>query len=201
MIEWILKETSSTTLAWAFAFMLNNPTVIPKVHKELDEVIGVEHRRLVTIADRPNLPYINALVNEVQRCANLIPQNIPHKLTRDVVVDGFHLPKGLTVVPQISAVFIDDGAFENPEEFRPERFLDAEGKLQKCEALIPFSVGKRQCPGEPLARYELFLFLANLLQRYNIFPGKEMPSLKRDTLGVLPTAVQCPQFSCRIEKR
>ena len=58
-----LKETSSTTLAWAFAYLINHPWVIEKVHAELDDVIGAGNSRFITIADRPMLPYMNALIN------------------------------------------------------------------------------------------------------------------------------------------
>lgn len=52
--------------------------------------------------------------------------------------------------------------------FKPERFLDEDGKLKRVDQLMPFSLGKRQCLGEGIARMELFLVLANLLHRYRV---------------------------------
>lgn len=57
--------------------------------------------------------------------------------------------------------------FESPKEFKPERFINKNGELIKCDELIPFSLGKRLCLGEGLARMELFLFLANVFNQYN----------------------------------
>ena len=57
------KETSSTTIAWGIAYLINHPSVIEKAHAELDKAIGVENNRLVTVADKTNLPYINAIIN------------------------------------------------------------------------------------------------------------------------------------------
>ncbi|CAK5087052.1 unnamed protein product [Meloidogyne enterolobii] len=191
------QETTSTTLNWGIAFLINNPNVQDKVHAELDSIIG-DFDRIITTADRPSLPYLNALINEIQRMANLVPLNVAHKLTRDVKIDGYYIPKDTTIIPQISAVLADGEIFENPEEFSPERFLDENGKLKKVDELIPFSIGKRQCLGEALARMELFLFLGNLLNKYKFMPGNDgIPSLKRINGGT----ARCKKFKCRIIKR
>ncbi|CAJ0567346.1 unnamed protein product, partial [Mesorhabditis spiculigera] len=67
-------DTTTNTLNWAVCYVLNHPEVQDKLHEELDRVIGSD--RKVTVADKNNLPYVNAVVNEVQRLANLLPQNI-----------------------------------------------------------------------------------------------------------------------------
>ena len=68
------KETSSTTIAWGIAYLINNPSVIEKAHEELDKAIGVENNRLVTVADKTNLPYINAIINVSNFISNAIDQ-------------------------------------------------------------------------------------------------------------------------------
>ncbi|KAH7719647.1 Protein CYP-33C1 [Aphelenchoides avenae] len=189
------QETTSTTLAWGFAYLLHSPENQKRLHEELDRVVGSD--RLITNADRPNLPFTNAVICEIQRLCNLLPQNLLHRTTRDVVLDGYFLPAGTCVVPQISSVLYDEKLFSDPKHFNPTRFLDADGGLKRVDELIPFSIGKRQCLGEGLARMELFLFLANLFNQYKFSTGSLAPSLKRP-MGV---TVSCPGYTCRIEKR
>ncbi|KAI1710514.1 cytochrome p450 domain-containing protein [Ditylenchus destructor] len=189
------QETSSTTLAWGVVHLIHNLEVQEKLHEELDRVIG--SGRWITVADRPHLPYTCAVVNETLRMANLVPNNVLHATTRDVTVDGHFFPKGTCISPQMSAVLYDDKVFKDPSKFDPTRFLDENGQLARCDELIPFSVGKRQCLGESLARMELFLFTANIYNQYQITSGAELPSLERAIGGT----VNCPPFTCRIEKR
>ncbi|XP_061173044.1 cytochrome P450 2H2-like isoform X2 [Saccostrea echinata] len=75
--------------------------------------------------------------------------------------------------------------FEDPEVFRPERFLDGEGKLINTDKVLTFSLGRRVCLGESLARMELFLFASSMMQRFKILPAdpKQIPPLK-GVLGV-----------------
>lgn len=75
---------------------------------------------------------------------------------------------------------MDPTLWDKPEEFRPTRFINAEGKVQKPEFFIPFGVGRRMCLGEVLARMELFLFFSTLLHSFNfkLPEGHTLPSLK-----------------------
>lgn len=95
------------------------------------------------------------------------------------MVNGYKLPQGTIVIPQISAVLADERIFENPCEFDPTRFLDKEGKFVNIPELIPFSIGKRTCLGEGLARLQLFLTTVILLQHFEFSsPPGELPSLE-----------------------
>jgi cytochrome P450 len=85
-----------------------------------------------------------------------------------VNINGYTLRKGQWIVPQISIILRDPKIYPNPKAFQPERFLDEDGKLKRADELIPFSIGKRQCLGEGLARLELFLVMANLLNQYKV---------------------------------
>merc|ERR1712107_105094 len=79
------------------------------------------------------------------------------------------------------------------ETFRPERFLDSEGKCKKDDHLIPSSIGKRQCLGETLAKAELFLFSTGILQQFEIKPeiNGELPSENYDNgVTVLSKTIQ-----------
>uniref|UniRef100_A0A158P6Z6 Unspecific monooxygenase n=1 Tax=Angiostrongylus cantonensis TaxID=6313 RepID=A0A158P6Z6_ANGCA len=158
-------ETTSNTLSWGVVYLLNNLDV-QKVHEEMDRELGPG--RLITMLDRCNLPYTNAVINEIQRMANLLPMNLPHMTLCPVQVGKWSLPAHTGVIAQISNVLYDNEIYPSPLIFDPTRFIDEDGKLKKVEELIPFSIGKRQCLGEGLARMELFLFIANLCNRFEV---------------------------------
>ncbi|CAB3398649.1 unnamed protein product [Caenorhabditis bovis] len=105
--------------------------------------------------------------------------NLLHRTTRDTVIRGFPIKKGTGVIAQISAVMLDENVFLDPFTFNPDRFIE-NGKLKRIDELIPFSIGKRQCLGEGLARMELFLFLANIFNQFKIFPSSQgIPNLDK----------------------
>nr|pir hypothetical protein F41B5.3 - Caenorhabditis elegans [Caenorhabditis elegans] len=159
-------STTNTTVNWTICYVLNHPDVLQKMNEEFDQVVGSD--RLVTMGDKNNLPYFNAVLNESQRCANIVPINLFHATTKDTVINGYPVKKGTGVIAQISTVMLDEKIFPEPYKFNPDRFIDENGKPIKIEQLIPFSIGKRQCPGEGLARMEIFLFLANFFNRYKV---------------------------------
>ncbi|XP_068089314.1 cytochrome P450 2C5-like [Hyperolius riggenbachi] len=163
-------ETTSTTLSWAILIMIKHPEVQRKVQNEIDRVIGTAPPKM---EHKKQMPYTEAVLCEVQRFGDIIPDNVAHATSRDVTLRGYFIPKGTTIIPLLSAALRDEAYFEKPYEFYPEHFLDADGNFENNEAFIPFSAGRRSCAGETLAKMELFLFYTALLQNFTFWapPG------------------------------
>ena len=91
-----------------------------------------------------------------------------------VDIGGYTIPTGSVIISNLASVMSDPKNFENPEEFQPERYIcPSSGVYQPHPLLLPFGIGKRECPGKSLAKMELFLFFATLLQQYSFSPSKE----------------------------
>ena len=190
------QETTSSTLGWGCIYLVNRPEIQKKLQDELDRVIGSD--RLVTIEDKTRLPYLNAVITEVQRTANILPHNVYHRVTKDVTINGYFIPKDTVVVDQISCVLYDEKLFPKPFEFIPERHLDENKEFKLHPALIPFGVGKRTCLGEGLARMELFLFMSNIFHKFRLIPDERYPvSEVRKVAGT----VHPPKFVCKLVAR
>uniref|UniRef100_A0A914X0E0 Cytochrome P450 n=1 Tax=Plectus sambesii TaxID=2011161 RepID=A0A914X0E0_9BILA len=173
-------ETTATTLRWAIVLLIAHQDVQKKMQKEIDDVVGRDRRP--TMADKMNMPYSSAVVMEIQRKANIITFNIPRCPSADTEIGGHSIPAGTSVFPQITSVLDGPESFDDPDRFDPTRFLGSDGKTfnkTAMDRLVPFSLGKRQCAGESLARMELFLILVSLVQRYSfgVPKGGSMPDL------------------------
>ncbi|XP_031824875.1 cytochrome P450 2J2 isoform X2 [Sarcophilus harrisii] len=160
-------ETTSTTLRWALLYMALYPEIQGKIQEEIDRVIG--QSRQPTMADKENMPYTNAAVHEVQRMGDILPFNVPRMAAFDTTLAGYHVPKGTIVLINLTALHRDPKEWATPETFNPEHFLE-NGQFKKRESFLPFSMGKRVCLGEQLARAELFIFFTSLLQKFTVQP-------------------------------
>ncbi|XP_054853256.1 cytochrome P450 2K6-like [Eublepharis macularius] len=173
-------ESTLTTLLWALLLMMKYPEIQNKVQEEIGKVIGSAQPR---IEHRSKLPYTDAVIHEIQRFANISAMNVPYATTEDVTIKGYFIPKGTHILPSLYSVMYDESQWEKPYEFYPEHFLDSEGNFVKRDAFIPFSAGRRICAGENLAKMELFLFFASLLQRFVFQPA---PGMSKEDLDLTP---------------
>ncbi|XP_072016375.1 cytochrome P450 2U1-like [Amphiura filiformis] len=170
-------ETTSTTLKWGFLYMVLQPDIQEKVQAELDSV--AQRNRMPSLKDRPQLPYTEATLLEIQRIGSVAPLGVPRATTIDTKLCGFDIPQGTMVIPNLSAIHHDERIWKEAESFKPERFLDSDGKVNRREELIPFSIGKRKCLGEQLALMELFLIFTHLLHKFSFrLPEGAQPSLE-----------------------
>ncbi|CAI8616528.1 unnamed protein product [Vicia faba] len=155
-------DTTALSLEWTVSELFNNPKVLKKAQEEVERV--TRNERLVCEADSSNLPYIHAIIKETMRLHPPIPM-LMRKGSKDCVVDGKMIPKGSLVCMNIWAMGRDEKIWENPLEFRPERFIESDIDVKGHHfELLPFGSGRRACPGMPLAMRELPTFIGALVQ-------------------------------------
>ena len=120
--------------------MIKYPEVQKKVQKEILTTIG--QSRHVRMNDKSNLPYTEAVTQELLRMTCIAPMALPHWISGDIELNGMRLTKGTMVFPNLHRITRNPQAFPNPNEFLPERFLDSNGRYVKNELNIPFGIGK-----------------------------------------------------------
>ena len=101
---------------------------------------------------------------------NIVPRSLNHaNYLQGTQIGDYYVPQGHIIQGSLHQVLLSETYWKEAGTFNPERFLD-NGKVTRDEKLVPFSIGKRQCPGESLARAEIFLFFSGLIQKFEFLP-------------------------------
>ncbi|KAF7595511.1 hypothetical protein BBP40_005847 [Aspergillus hancockii] len=181
--EWVAKwsagalygggaDTTVSALACFFLAMILYPAVQEKAQEEIDRVVGTA--RLPGLGDRENLPYIDAVVKEVLRWHPVTPLGVTHASSEDDTYDGYLIPKGAIIVPNIWAYAHDPTLYHDPMEFQPERFLGGKDRTSEYDPhLLAFGFGRRICPGRHLADANIYLTIARSLAVFNMTSAME----------------------------
>ncbi|XP_053174981.1 cytochrome P450 2F2-like [Scomber japonicus] len=157
-------DTTANTMLTVFLYLMNYPQIQERCQQEIDKVLDGKDQ--ASFEDRHQMPYVQAVIHEIQRMANTVPLAVFHSTTNDTELMGYSIPRGTVIIPNLSSVLFEEGQWKSPHEFNPENFLNDQGEFVKPEAFMPFSTGPRMCLGEGLARMELFLFLVTLLRKF-----------------------------------
>ncbi|KAI4327689.1 hypothetical protein L6164_020119 [Bauhinia variegata] len=155
-------ETVASAIEWAMAELMRCPEYMKRVQQELDEVVGLERR--VEESDFDKLTHLKCVLKETLRLHPPIPLLL-HETAEDAVVSGYYIPKKSRVMINAWAIGRDKNSWEDPDAFKPWRFLKQgvpDFKGSNFE-FIPFGSGRRSCPGMQLGLYALELSVAHLL--------------------------------------
>ena len=153
------------------AQLINHPNIMEKAKEEIDRVVG--KNRLVQESDIPNLPYLQAIVKEGLRLHPATPM-IPRTSLQDCIVAGYNVPANTHLFINLWAVNRDPEHWENPLDFRPERFEDnmLEVRGQHFH-FLPFGSGRRMCPGISLGLLLVHTTLGSMIQCFDWKAGKD----------------------------
>lgn len=177
-------DTAAAAVVWAMTYLMKNPEALKKVQEEVRSLVG--DRGYVTEDDVPNLTYMKAVVKEALRLEPVIPLLLHREALEDCKIGGYDIPAKTILQVNAWAIARDREAWgQNPEEFRPERYIDkpVDYKGQDFE-LIPFGSGRRMCPGMHLGVAMLELPFANLLYKFDweLPPGVKAEEIKMDVM-------------------
>lgn len=159
-------EATTSTLRWAMAELMANPTVMEKAQSEIRRVFAGQDR--VHEALLGDLSYLKAVIKETIRLHPPIPL-VPRICTQDREIQGYDVPKGTIVLVNVWAISRDSKYWEDPAKFVPERF---EGEhsfnfLGLDFEFIPFGAGRRICPGIAFSQANIEIALASLLFHFD----------------------------------
>ncbi|KAJ7956139.1 Cytochrome P450 [Quillaja saponaria] len=159
-------DTTFITLDWGMTELLMNPQVMQRAQMEVRSTLG--DRRIVSESDLPQLQYMKAVIKEIFRLHPPVPLLVPRESIEDVVIDGHEIPAKTRFFVNAWAIGRDQETWENPEVFKPERFLNSniDFKGQDFE-LIPFGAGRRGCPAITFGTAVIELALAQLLHGFD----------------------------------
>ncbi|KAJ5683546.1 O-methylsterigmatocystin oxidoreductase [Penicillium macrosclerotiorum] len=194
-------DTTVSSMECFFLAMALFPDIQRKAQKEIDDVLGPG--RLPKMADRAKLPYIDAVVKEVLRWHPVAPMAIPHLSTEDDTYGKYFIPKGSLILANVWAMTHDPEIYHDPMTFKPERFLNIDGRDPEMDPhSIAFGFGRRVCPGRFLADNTVYLSVAQSLAVFNISNATQKGIKIMDSPIFEPGVISHPApFTCDIEVR
>ncbi|KAG5618031.1 hypothetical protein H5410_017855 [Solanum commersonii] len=165
-------DTTHTALEWTMTELLRHPRAMETLQNEVRGL--VQGKAEIKEDDLGNMQYLKAAIKESLRLHPPIPLLIPRESIKDVKLLGYHIPAKTQVIINAWSIGRDLLLWENPEEFRPERFLNSDIDVKGLNfELIPFGGGRRGCPGSTFAIMVNELALARIVHKFNFALPKE----------------------------
>ncbi|TFK53749.1 cytochrome P450 [Heliocybe sulcata] len=186
-------DTTVGAIDTFFLAMTQYPDAQKKAQEEIDRVVGPS--RLPMFEDKASLPYVEALCWEILRWRPVTPLSVSHATTEADTYDGYFIPKGATIVMNTWAMHMDERVYEEPEKFKPERFLNPDDSIRRgAYPMTAFGTGRRVCPGRHFADAAIWIVISRVLATFDISKRKDQPEGDvpyTDGLVVRPTPFKC----------
>ena len=154
-------ETTAATMAWVINRLVTRSDVMERARAEVASVLNGAHLDASHVG---KLKYVEAVINETMRLDPVIP-NFARILTNPLTIAGHELPAGVAIAPCIYLVHRRAELWPDPEQFKPERFLESR---QSPYTFFPFGGGSRRCLGAAFATYQMKIVIAEILSRVEL---------------------------------
>ncbi|KAJ7060803.1 cytochrome P450 [Mycena amicta] len=187
-------DTTTVTIETFILAMLLHPEVQKKAQAEVDALL--KGLRLPTVDDRASLPYVAAVMKEVMRWHVTLPLGFARRADKDDVYNGFLIPKGAILLPNIRGV-AHEGEYLNM--FRPELHMGGLSDNDTADPFVyAFGFGRRACPGRQLAENSVFIFIASILAVFDITPADSMQITPTFSMGLIRCAFEICPYTCQL---
>ncbi|KAJ7953326.1 Cytochrome P450 family protein [Quillaja saponaria] len=166
-------DTSATTLLWVMANLVKHQDIQEKLFDEINGVVKVDED--INEENMKKMPYLKAVVLETMRRHPPGHFILPRAVTEDAVMNGYDIPKDAMVNFTVAEIGWDSQVWEDPMEFKPERFLSDHDQQKefvfdlkgvKEVKMMPFGAGRRVCPAITMSLLHLEFFVANLVRGF-----------------------------------
>ncbi|KAG2745979.1 cytochrome P450 [Suillus brevipes Sb2] len=175
------SETTSTSICTVLMAAACFPEEQARVQAELDAVIG--RHRAPTFTDQQSLPRLQAFISESLRWRPPMPTGaMPHRTTQDIIWENYCIPAGTTIFGDHWAISRDPDAYPEPDAFKPQRWIDEQGRLRDDLTFFPYGFGRRVCPGQHVAQRSVFI---NSLLIFWAFQLTLDPTKPLDDMGMM----------------
>ncbi|KAK9103252.1 hypothetical protein Sjap_020506 [Stephania japonica] len=159
-------DTTSNTVEWAIAELMNKRETMRKAQEELETVVGLDSK--LEESHLPKLHYLQAVMKEVLRLHPALPLLVPHCPSSACDIGGYTVPEGARVFINVWAIHRDPSIWDNPLEFNPERFLNVKWDFSGNDFnYLPFGSGRRICAGISMGERMFMYELATLLHSFD----------------------------------
>nr|ALM25793.1 cytochrome P450 71AU53-like protein [Salvia pomifera] len=159
-------DTIATALEWVMAELLRHPTIMENLQNEVRET--VKEKEDISDDDLQKMHYLKAVIKETLRChppTALLAPRIAHE---DVKIKGYDILKGTVVMVNVWAIGRDPLCWDDPQMFKPERFLNhSTDPKWSSFGWIPFGAGRRGCPGMTYGMAMIEFVIANIVHKFN----------------------------------
>lgn len=198
--------TTKSVMSGFIFLLLHFPHIQEKIQAEIDNAVG--QARHPELTDRENMPFVRACILECLRYQSHLPLTAAHYNTEKVDIFGYTIPPKTIIFGNLFACHHDEKLWEEPWEYKPERFLTQDGQLiprthQNMRNLIAFGVGERRCVGEDMALDRVFLYTTHILQKFSfvvpngsVLKSHDPREMEAESPVILP-----PKYMCRVVKR